>query len=153
MGATIRSDGNLALPLKGISARDLAGVLRVANTGRIRDAGGTLRLVFTTLKGSVTPATINKTQGFMFAGATRTITTPAATINVEGGVPPYTFAWTRLSGAADIAADTPAGPTTTFTATLTAPEHVTAVYEGKATDSVGATFAGQVAVDINFVNT
>jgi len=58
------------------------------------------------------------------------------TVSVSGGIGPYTYAWTKVSGDTMSTSDHD-GPVTSFTATLTINQSKYAVYRCTVTDSVG----------------
>ena len=72
------------------------------------------------------------------AGTDAEQTTAIARVAPTGGIPPYSYAWTKTAGGA-VAADAPAAATTTFTATAlvggAAPR--TANFRCTVTDSIG----------------
>lgn len=84
-------------------------------------------------------------------GGTDPITTNPITITVSGGVGPYTFAWSHLSGDV-MTIDSPSSDVTTFTGTPSGPEFatLTAIYRCTVTDSSDPvlSIAINVAVDV-----
>jgi hypothetical protein len=81
---------------------------------------------------SLSSSTINTTIQYAAGG-----TSAAVTGTPSGGTPSYTYQWTRLSGSADISANSPTAATTTFTATglSTSPSSKNAYFELEVTDS------------------
>jgi hypothetical protein len=75
-------------------------------------------------------------------------TTGSITVTPAGGTAPYTYAWTKVSGAT-ITADSSTAATTTFTATsLTSGETRVAIFRCTVTDNVAATATADVTVTI-----
>ncbi len=69
----------------------------------------------------------------------------AVTANPTGGIPPYSYAWTRVTGTkTSISATTVANPV--FGATLAASESVNESWKLTVTDSAGKTISGNVGV-------
>jgi hypothetical protein len=86
-------------------------------------------------------------------GSVYKLTTSAAdnsasvTVTASGGTPAYTYAWTRLSGATTITANSSTSATTSFNCTgLVAGEINEAVFRCTVTDSVSATDTVDVSV-------
>ncbi len=76
------------------------------------------------------------------------ITTSLATCTADGGYPPYTYAWTKVSGPATSVANTPSQAGTTFTATAgVAPEDTAEeVWRCTVTDDLNQTVFDDVNV-------
>lgn len=80
-----------------------------------------------------------------YRSGTGSVTTPAAAATATGGTPGYSYAWTRISG--DVfTINSPASPSTTFTATVTGGSFKQGVYRCTATDGVAATAFADVTV-------
>lgn len=73
--------------------------------------------------------------------------TDPVTITPTGGVSPYTYQWTRISGALAITTVSPNMATTAFQTTRTSGSFTT-VFGWVATDATGATASGQVTATI-----
>jgi hypothetical protein len=72
------------------------------------------------------------------SGSGSVTTTEAATCTASGGSESgYTYSWSRVSGSTDITANSGSSATTDFSATLTAPDEVTAVFKCTVDDSLG----------------
>lgn len=114
-----------------------AGVLRRLQKVQVMD-GGTLRTVATfapPLSASASPGSVSGTSSG--SGPTDT-TTSATTASPTGGLGPYTYSWTRISGEPTAAVNSPTMATTTFTATIT-PGTQVATFEVTITDAFGQT--------------
>lgn len=99
--------------------------------------GGGGAIVLTLSRTSINKATFSST------GSTANVTaTPS------GGLAPYTYSWTRISGSG-INANTPSSATTSFQATgLSEDETRTATFRCTCTDSLGTSDAEDCAVSI-----
>lgn len=110
--------------------------------------GGVWKLVSALLSVSIAPKPVSDTYtsdetSKIFGSA---VAAPA------GGVGPYTYAWTRLSGSTNLSADSPSNATTAFAgATLSHPSNYSAVFQCQVTDAFGATATDTVTVDLNSV--
>lgn len=76
-----------------------------------------------------------------------TVVSNGVTITPAGGVSPYTYAWTRLSGSSLITATSPTMAFTQFSARI-ANTTVSATFGWVATDANGATASGLVFVSL-----
>lgn len=72
-------------------------------------------------------------------------TNTASSCAPAGGIPSYTYLWTRVSGSTDVLPDSPTAFATTFSVLQTAGTSATAVYKCVVTDSAAT------AVDSNTV--
>lgn len=104
-------------------------------------AAGSALNASSALSATVSPGSVNK------------LTTSAAdnsssvAVAASGGTAPYTYAWTRISGAATITANSSTAATTSFNCTgLVAAEINEAVFRCTVTDSVAATDTVDVSV-------
>jgi len=97
----------------------------------------------TALAASAVPTSLAK------SASTASITTDSCAVTATGGTAPYTYAWTRLSGSTDIAADSASAATTTFTGTsLASGSTYTATFRCTVTDNAAATATVDVPVTI-----
>ena len=97
------------------------------------------------LTASVSPGAVN-TQT-----TNSTATSAPVTVTASGGTPPYTYAWTRVSGASTITADSATAATTTFSCTGLDPSEVNeAVFRCTVTDSAGSPDTATVDVSVRF---
>jgi hypothetical protein len=96
-----------------------------------------------TLSASVSPSSVSKTD------STASITTASVTVTATGGTSPYSYAWTRISGSTDIAADSASAATTTFTgSSLVSGTSYSATFRCTVTDNVAATATADVSVTV-----
>lgn len=99
------------------------------------------------------PTEANRTQGSS-GGVPISMTTLTVTATVSGGIGPYTYAWTRISGDSAITATAPAASATAFTATVAAEETKEATFRVTATDTAtGAVATADVDVRLHHVST
>lgn len=77
------------------------------------------------------------------AGASAT----TCTVTPSGGTGPYTYAWTKVSGAT-VTVDAPTSATTSFTTTLSPGGFSYSVYRCTVTDSLSATATADVSVTL-----
>lgn len=136
------------------------GAWREVTSGRVRIAGtwkniATVRVYvggawkdaesffapFTAL--TVSPETIER-----FAEVGTTLTTQAATATPTGGTPPYTYAWSRVSGDTSISITSPTSASTTFSRFVAAETTYSAVFQCVATDALGVSQTDTVTVSI-----
>lgn len=90
----------------------------------------------------------NINSGFIFGyGVCRSYTTTTA--SPAGGSPGYTYSWSRVSGSTAISATDPTSYYTYFSATMTPPSLVSAVFRVTVTDSLGATATADVTVTLS----
>jgi hypothetical protein len=85
---------------------------------------------------TVNPADVAGTEGT--TGSSDLVISQACAVTVVGGLPPYTYAWARVVGAAAITAQFPTSFSTNFTATVDAGDTISAVFECLVTDASGA---------------
>lgn len=77
--------------------------------------------------------------------------TPAVTATPTGGTPPFTYAWTRVSGDTGFTINSPAAASTTFTRTPADEVTYSAVFQCAATDALGTTRTDTVSVSVTGV--
>jgi hypothetical protein len=95
------------------------------------------------LTATVSPTVLD---GFNYSpGVVQTLS--AATVTITGGVPPYSIAWTYVSGAVGIDADNSTSVSTQFSEYMTTSSIHSAVWKAVVTDSATA----PVVVDSNTV--
>src|SRR5688572_28071070 len=82
--------------------------------------------------------TIDKTsvEGVRQGAGSVTTDAVAVTVTPGTGTSPYTYVWTKVSGA-DFTINTPSAASTTFTRTMAAEEDISAVYKCTVTDNTG----------------
>lgn len=101
-------------------------------------------------KSSVSPVTGSASPSSISATGTGAITSGSTTVTASGGTGPYTYAWSRISGAT-IAITSPSSASTTFSATPGAGMDVFATMQCLITDSLGA--VGYVYVNVSIRDT
>lgn len=79
------------------------------------------------------------------------VTSDSVTVTPAGGTGPYTYAWTRLSGASSISPTAPTAATTTFSANVPRDTTVTATFRCTVTDSLAATATVDVNVELSYL--
>lgn len=79
-----------------------------------------------------------------------TCTSSATTVTVTGGVAPYTYAWSYVSGDNTMSAVVPTGVSTGFSASLTLDQEKSAVWQCVATDNLG-TPSSPVQVNVTLI--
>ena len=81
---------------------------------------------------------------------TGAVTTDLVTVTPAGGVGPYTYGWTYVSGYAGLTTDNPTSASTTWTGTISVlGQDRSAVYRCTVTDSLAATTSITVGVSIS----
>lgn len=82
-----------------------------------------------------------------FSGST-SATSAAATVTATGGTPPYSYAWTRISGSTDISATSASAASTTFdVVSMSDGATKSAIFRCTVTDDVAATATIDVSVE------
>lgn len=80
------------------------------------------------------------------------VTTPPITATPSGGLSPYTYSWTRVSGVGTV--NSPTSATTTFSATLANGDDVSGTFRVTVTDSLATVATADVTIQfISFDNT
>lgn len=80
------------------------------------------------------------------------VTSATVTVTAVGGTGPYTYAWSKVSGAA-ITATAPTNNVTAFSGTVGVGETITAIFECEITDSLAATFVvGPIGVGLSEIS-
>lgn len=106
-------------------------------------------LVAATLGRPTLSLSVSSNFAFGFRYGPGSVQTGTITASAVGGVPPYTYAWSKIAGDA-ITSNVSAGPTVFFTAfSFTAPENFNADFSVVVTDSVGQTASQSVNVLLN----
>jgi len=147
MTIKVRDAGNTLRSIQVLKVRDAGGVLRNIQTVRVRDAGNVSRLVFSAMSATITPAAGVAQSASNVAGYYPwSMTTLPATAAPTGGVGPYTYAWTKVSGPAGITAVTPSAASTRFTTTFAAAGVLDTVWKCTITDNNGTTASDQCQV-------
>ena len=105
---------------------------------------------------TMTNATLDKntTSQTGTSSSTITVTTSAGnrvTVTVTGGLFPYTYSWTRISGTSAITATSTTSRTTGFTASVTPCTQLNATFKCIVTDFSGATIDSDT-VDVTLTN-
>jgi hypothetical protein len=99
--------------------------------------------ISTALNAAASPSSLST------SGTATSLTTASTTVTPTGGISPYTYAWTRISGSTSIAANSASSATTTFTGTsLASGTTYNAVFRCTVTDNVAATKTVDVNVEI-----
>lgn len=80
------------------------------------------------------------------------VTSAAAVLLPTGGTPPYTYAWTKISGDT-LTVTSPTAASSTFSSTLTDGQTKSAVYRCTVTDSAGVPATAYDDVTINLTST
>lgn len=93
------------------------------------------------LGGASTPmnVSLSTTDVYGYRSGSGTGVTNVTTATVSGGVAPYTYAWTYVSGDNTMSATVPTGVTTAFSASLSVNQEKDAVWQVVAIDNLGAT--------------
>lgn len=94
-------------------------------------SGGVWKLVWTGFTTSLSPTTLTQS-----GPSYSSVTTGTCTVTVTGGVGPFTYAWTIVSGDPSFTPNSPTSASTTFTGTTTDPGVPTfATYKCVVTDT------------------
>lgn len=143
-------DATTRRQIKGFKVRQTAGTVRTIGAGKIRDADGNLKLFFAPIALTVTPQEVSAFGG-AFSGSV-TLTTPAVTAVVVGGVPPFTYLWARETGDADVVPLTPAAASCAFRCTVPVEDSRYTIFEIIVTDANGAKTNGVCSVTMTCVD-
>lgn len=128
---------------------DAGGTLRTVRTVKVMDSGSVLRTVATLstpLTVTADPATV---EGLSYGPGSASATTSPVTASPSGGLTPFSYAWTRLSGSGDALSSTLA--TTEFRADVPADTTLTGTFRVTVTDSAAQTATADVTA--SFTNT
>jgi hypothetical protein len=82
--------------------------------------------------------------GSGFSNSTVTVTTNLVTATASGGTAPYTYAWTRVSGATGFTATSPSQAASRFAIDLAMNDNADATFRVTATDARGRTGTADV---------
>lgn len=146
------------MPMK---VRDAGGVLRTITRMRFRD-GGTLRNIvrmkvmdgaeLRTVATFATPLSLSA-NNVNSVGSDSNVRSGSSTASPTGGLGPYSYAWTKLSGA-DLLVSGGSTATANFQSSeLVADSFETASYRCTCTDSSGQTATADISVQFGFINT
>lgn len=143
MALQIRQGGTWITPTalkiySGGAWRNIRGIKIYAN-GAWRDVAS-----FTSpISLAISPTSISK------SSVSSVVTTAAVTATPTGGTSPYSYSWTRLSGASEITANSPTSASTSFTGDGV-PNGVTltAIFRCTVTDSFGSTASAEITVSV-----
>jgi hypothetical protein len=127
---------------------DPGGTARKLKKIWVIDVGGTARLVFS---GAVVPvATPNTAQASGLGPAT--LQTNFVLVTATGGSPPYTFAWSRVSGSAVPVPTSFTSASVAWGCHITAGSNFVATWQCAVTDTGNTTGLVQVTVNIQATN-
>lgn len=141
MSIRLRDAGNtLRGPAKGFKVRDAGNVLRTIKTGRIRDAGNVSRIFYQQVSLVLSPGSSADYHVVKYTTIyTGKTVSKQHFISVLTGVPPYTYAWTFLSGDFDVEIDDPAIADPTFSVLMAPGTIFPTAFKCLVTDATGAT--------------
>lgn len=97
------------------------------------------------------PTTASGTGGSFTDGDTVVVFTESIFMNVGGGVAPYTFTWTYVSGDSAVVT-VPGSQSTQFTRSQVVPSDQSGVYQFRVTDSTGTFVTRNVTVTTSAIN-
>lgn len=121
---------------------DAGGEIRTIRTAKVMDSGSTLRTVATFASAMTVAISPSAVFGFGFGAGSALSTTDPVTATPTGGLAPYTYAWTRLSG--DGEAMSPTLATTTFRDDVPEGETTEGTFRVTVTDSAAQTATADV---------
>jgi hypothetical protein len=104
------TDGTLRT-IKAVSVRDNTNTLKTIRFIKVRDAGNVERLVFDGFTASASPTAVS---GSGNSPSGITISTGPSSVTVTGGVAPYTYSWTKVSGISGWSAISPTSASSSF---------------------------------------
>lgn len=150
MGAVkIRDAGNARRTVIALKMRDSGNTLRTVSEIKMRDASNVLRTVWSAMEVSASPSEVSKTTASK-SGTPANLTSPPVSVSIDGGVSPFTYAWSTLSG--DAIADSPTASTTTFTANLLPGDESVTEAQVTVTDDAGATATATCTITLHYVD-
>lgn len=124
-------------PIVEIHARDVTDTLRSCAFAKVRDAGNVLRTAWSALTALASPSAV---YGYGDSAALITVATNAATATPTGGVAPYTYLWSAVSGSGTWTILNPTSATTSFQASsVGGGEIYTKTFKCAVTDANGST--------------
>lgn len=141
MPTRLRDATNTLRTIARVRVRDSTNTLRTVSRIRMRDATNTLRTVWQAVSSIVATATpVSSARTSSGAAPSGTVVSHAHTASASGGTAPYTYAWSYVSGDADMTPTAPALATTAFSATVFDNYTMVTTFKCTVSDS-----AGQVA--------
>lgn len=118
-----------------------AGASKAAERAWIRTGGVTTQFYSSLASGGADPGvSVHPTfaDGTVSSSSSRTVTSREVSVTVGGGVGPYTYAWSSVSGDPMTATD-PSSDTTAFTASVSPGAVLAAEWKCTVTDAAGKT--------------
>jgi hypothetical protein len=152
MAVQIRDAAGTPRPTPFFRVRDASGALRLIDEGWARDDGNVPRLFLPGLTGAMEPPSYSRSVGIWNFPVT--IGTDPIIFNVQNGLPPITYAWLYVSGAAQIQIVPPTANTAMVHFEAYFPEDAshTAVIKCTATDAAGRVVEGTISVTLTTVD-
>jgi hypothetical protein len=148
MGIKIKDAGGVLQTAASLKVMDGA-TLRTIRTVKVMDATATLRLVASLAPAMTASITPPYETAYGYSPGVATVTSGSVVAAPTGGLAPYTYAWTRLSGVGTI--NSPALATSSFSASVAESETDSGEFQVTVTDSAGQTATATANVD--FTNT
>jgi hypothetical protein len=112
-------------------------------------SGILMMLVTGGMAASVSPTAANGTNS-AFGETPIEVTTNTVTVAVQGGLAPYTYAWSKVVGD-DVTITAPTGATTAFTETQPPGTTLAGTYRATVTDATGKTAFADCSVQLLFI--
>ena len=133
MSLRVRDEANVSRAAAFVKVRDSGNALRTATFLKARNGSVVLKSTFSAMSASASPVDFNAYQS---SSSPIDITTGQATASPQGGVAPFTYAWSSATGWTVVS---PAAATTGFRADdVPAFESASATFDCTITDSTGA---------------
>ena len=156
MTIRVRDSSGVLHTLSRIRVRDATNTLRTISRVRVRDSGNVLRTINMSGvigDGDVVLDSYEEYQSASGAASSGTVTSDPITALGQFGTPPYTYKWSRLSGATSIAITTPNSNSTTFSAMVTG-EPKSGTFRCKVVDSLGQVkYSAPLTVELEWIDT